>query len=224
MIRLIEPDVHPGPQVSAVEGFRLKIVLEGTKPKIWRELIVPAEASFGWLHAAIQVAMGWTNSHLHLFKTDTTVISDSGFELEQMAGGPPVTDEEKVQLKELFPEGTGTCIYEYDFGDSWMHQITFKPLAPGTEMTPNSATCVGGARPCPPEDCGGIRGYANLLKILKDPSHPEHISMRLWLGGPLNQTQFDREDINHWLSKLRWPKVTQAGLRKILKGRDRDKD
>jgi hypothetical protein len=78
---------------------------------------------------------------------------------------------------------------------------------------------VDGARACPPEDCGGIWGYADLLKILRNPKHPEHKDMKEWIGGAIDPEAFDQVKINLWLSKLKWPRVTEAQLRKVLMGR-----
>jgi len=110
--------------------------------------------------------------------------------------------------------------YEYDFGDSWEHEITVEKILPPDAAAVTVALCLDGARACPPEDCGGVWGYANLLKILKNRKHPEHRSMREWLGRPLDAKAFDSAKINTWLRKLKWPRVTEAQLRKVLMGRD----
>ena len=73
---------------------------------------------------------------------------------------------------------------------------------------------------CPPEDCGGVWGYTDLLKILKNRKHPEHKTMKAWLGRAFDAAAFDVEKTDLWLRKLKWPRVTEAQLRKILMGRD----
>ncbi len=83
-----------------------------------------------------------------------------------------------------------------------------------------AALCLKGAGACPPEDCGGIWGYADLLEALKDPRHPEHKNTREWLGRAFNPKAFDPAKVNFWLAKLNWPRVTEAQLRKVLMGRD----
>jgi Plasmid pRiA4b ORF-3-like protein len=55
---------------SFAPTYKLKVTLMGTKPVIWRRLLVPGNANLGWLHAVLQVAMGWTNSHLDHFLTN----------------------------------------------------------------------------------------------------------------------------------------------------------
>jgi len=110
--------------------------------------------------------------------------------------------------------------YEYDFGDSWDHQITVEDiLEPSTGAT-RKAECLGGARACPPEDCGGLGGYADLLKILKSPRHREHKSMKEWLGRPFDSEFFDIEAANVCLRKLTWPHVSISQLASILSERD----
>ena len=92
-------------------------------------------------------------------------------------------------------------------------------LPPGSGPT-TGAVCLGGARACPPEDCGGIWGFANLLKDLKNPKHPDHKGMKEWIGGSFNAGAFNLAGVNFWLGKLKWPRVTEAQLRKVLMGRD----
>lgn len=200
--------------------YQLKVVLLGTKPLIWRRLQVPGNANLGWLHAVLQVAMGWTNSHLHHFLTadarysDPSTIDDMGFDDE------PDRDEAKATLAQVAPDEDAPFGYEYDFGDSWEHEITVEKILPPDTAAATTALCLEGARACPPEDCGGIWGYAELLKTLKNPKHPEHQMMKEWLGRPFDAEAFDVAKANLWLRKLKWPRVTESQLRKILMGRD----
>jgi hypothetical protein len=82
------------------------------------------------------------------------------------------------------------------------------------------AVCLGGARACPPEDCGGTSGYDNLLKILRNPKHEEHESMKEWLGRPFDPQAFDIASVNTCLKNLKWPRTTESQLRKVLMARD----
>lgn len=200
--------------------YHLKVVLIGSQPPIWRMLQVPGDANLGWLHAVLQVALGWTNSHLHHFLTGEARYSDprqfegEGFDDE------PDRDEAGVTLAEIAPEEGTRFQYEYDFGDSWEYEITVaKILAPGAAGAA-AAVCLDGARACPPEDCGGVWGYEELLKTLANPKDPEHESMKEWLGRPFDAEAFDVAEANRWLGKLKWPRVTEAQLRKVLMGRD----
>jgi len=200
--------------------YHLKVVLLGPKPPLWRQLQVPGDASLGWLHAVIQVAMGWTNSHLHQFKLGDFCYSEPRYNLAEFEGDPAVRDERKFTLQQLAPRAKDTLRYEYDLGDSWQHEITVTKILRRDNDAATTAHCLDGARACPPEDCGGIRGYADLLKILKKPKHPEHQSMKEWLGRPFDAEAFDVLETNLWLRKLKWPRVTEAQLRKVLIARD----
>ena len=216
MIDQIEPAAGKG----TAPIYQLKIVLLGTKPPLWRRLQVPGDASLGWLHAVIQVAMGWTNSHLHHFLTSDARYADPRHSEDMGFGDEPDRDEGKATLGQVAPRERAQFGYEYDFGDSWEHEITVEKTLPGEAAAATPALCLDGARACPPEDCGGIWGYAELLKTLKNPKHPEHKTMKEWLGRPFNVEAFDVAKTNLWLRKLKWPRVTEAQLRKVLMGRD----
>jgi hypothetical protein len=200
----------------------LQIELDGVVPKIWRTVIIPSDATFGWLHAVIQIAMGWTNSHLHHFRFGKTIVSDPAFELNSFEDDPPLVDENKARLKGWFDEAEAVLVYEYDFGDSWFHQITLGKAGPLKGGIAGQAVCVDGARACPPEDCGGICGYDEFLKAMRNPKHPEHRSMKEWIGGKFDGERFSVDQTNRWLSKLPWPRVTESALRKVLMSRDGD--
>ena len=84
-----------------------------------------------------------------------------------------------------------TAIYLYDFGDGWNHKIELIEIsnAPQNELLPSF---VSGQNACPPEDCGGVYRYRELLKILTDPSHEEYESIVKWLGPKFNPVAFKR--------------------------------
>lgn len=202
--------------------YHLKVVLQGSRPPIWRMLQVPGDANLGWLHAVLQVAMGWTNSHLHHFLTREARYSDPRLGEDEGFGGEPDRDEAGAALAQVAPEEGARFHYEYDFGDSWEHEITVAKILPpeSAGAAGAAAVCLDGARACPPEDCGGIPGYAELLQALANPNHPEHGSMKEWLGRPFDAEAFDVAKTNRWLRKLKWPRVTDAQLRKVLMDRD----
>jgi len=212
-------NLEPVAAKSAAPTYQLRIVLLGAEPSIWRTLEVPGQASLGWLHAVLQTAMGWTNSHLHHFLTADGRYSDPRLNEDTGFGGQPDRDEGKATLLQIAPKAGAHFGYEYDFGDSWGHEITVLKILPASGGT--AARCLDGAGACPPEDCGGIYGYVEMLKALKNPKHPEHKSMKEWLGGrAIDPKSFDLAKINFWLGKLKWPRVTEIQLRKVLMGRD----
>ncbi|MCX6930168.1 MAG: plasmid pRiA4b ORF-3 family protein [Verrucomicrobia bacterium] len=216
MIALIEPSA--GKNTPPI--YVLKIVLKATKPAVWRRLQVPGNANLGWLHAVLQVTMGWTNSHLHQFRIGDQVYSDPAFNLDEEAGSPPVLDERETILMDLALRKGTVLGYEYDFGDSWEHEIKVEKVLPRAPEGTAKAICLAAARACPPEDCGGVWGYANLLKVIKNPKHEEHDSIMEWLGGGFEPEAFDIEEANTYLRKLKWPRVTEGQLRKVLIARD----
>lgn len=196
--------------------YHLKVTLLGTKPAVWRCLQVPGNANLGWLHAVLQVTMGWTNSHLHHFMTSEARYSDPRNNEDMGFGEEPDRDESKATLAQVVPLQGTQFAYEYDFGDSWEHQVIVEKILPSDPASAGKALCLSGARACPPEDCGGVWGYGDLLKIIKDPKHEDHGSIMEWLGGKFDPKAFDLGSVNLHLQKLKWPRVTESQLRKVL--------
>lgn len=204
---------------GAAPTYQLKVVLIGSEPPIWRRLQVPGNAKLEWLHAALQIVTGWTNSHLHHFRVGRDIYCEPQEDDFSFPGAPKRFDVGKFTLQQIAPREQDTFIYEYDFGDSWDHHITVEKILPPSAVA-KSALCLDGARACPPEDCGGVWGYAELLKTLKNRKHPDHKHMKEWLGRDLDAEAFDLANINLWLKQLKWPSATDAHLRKLLMGRD----
>ena len=147
--------------------FELDVRLSEIEPPIWRTIELAGTSTLEELHFAIQVAMGWTNSHLHQF-----IIDDTSYGMADVDGAEmEIEDEQQFRLQDLAKEGD-SFVYEYDFGDSWEHEVTIKNVR--TLSKPTWPRCTAGAGACPPEDCGGTGGYENLLRVLADPSHEEH--------------------------------------------------
>ena len=164
--------------------------------------------------------MGWTNSHLHQFRVGERIYSDLRHNFNEFEGDPEILDAYKAALQQVAPREEDVLIYEYDFGDSWHHEITVEKILSPDPTAPKMARCLDGARRCPPEDCGGTWGYDNLIKIMRNPKHKEHNSMKEWLGGSLNPDAFEIEKVNTGLRKLKWPRTTESQLRSILMERD----
>jgi hypothetical protein len=197
--------VDPQPGGRSRSGLcQLKIALKGSKPGIWRRVLVRGNMRLDRLHHVIQIAMGWTNSHLHQFITGTR--ADCMYYGEPEPDVPPmfrkVLNEKRYVLADLAPVAKQKLIYEYDFGDGWEHEIVVEKILP-PEPTFKHPICLAGANACPPEDCGGVYGYYNLLKILADPKHPDHDDMVDWIGGEWDATWFDLEAANLMLKRLK---------------------
>ena len=184
-------------------------------------MYVRADANLGLLHNVIQVAMGWTNSHLHHFLVGRERFCDPTINPgPESLDETPDLDEQKVALEEVAPIENARLIYEYDFGDSWLHTVTVEAIGWTETGSQPFAQCLEGARACPPDDCGGVWGYANLLKVIKNPKHKEYESMMEWLGEEFDPKTFDLAKTNASLAKLRWPRTTADQLRRVLMERD----
>jgi hypothetical protein len=188
----------PPKPAGPVPVYRLKVGLRGAKPPIWRRLEVPADVSLARLHLIIQVAFGWDGSHLHVFETP---FGDFGITDPEL--GHASADE--VSLAQVLPGEREKITYLYDFGDEWRHEVLVeKVLDPDESVT--YPRCTGGRRATPPEDCGGIWSYADLLDVLADPAHPEHQNSLDWLGlgsaSEFDPAAFDASAITKALSNL----------------------
>jgi hypothetical protein len=168
------------------------------EPEIWRWLLVPGGVHFGQLHESFQVAMGWTNNHLHQFTVGDTVYGEPDPEL-----GDDVEDERGVRLCDVAPGVDEAFVYEYDFGDSWEHLAVVEKILGPEERVRALPVCLDGARACPPEDCGGVPGYENFLQALRDPKHEEHDAMLEWVGGHFDPKGFDLERVNRLLQRMK---------------------
>lgn len=162
--------------------YQIKVELRRAKPPIWRRLEVPADISLARLHGVIQAAFDWHDSHLHVFETPHGEFGAADAELGHRADGP-------VTLEQVAPTVRSKIRYTYDFGDDWQHDILVEKVLSRDE-TARYPRCTGGRRAAPPEDCGGIWGYAYLAEALADPNHPEHAEKLEWLGLD-DATQFD---------------------------------
>lgn len=206
---------------QAFKIYQLELKLAGTEPAVWRRLQVRGDMSLDLLHAVIQTTMGWTNSHLHCFFAGRERFSDPTINGEpEFLDEVPDLDERKIKLDEAAPLENTRLIYKYDYGDCWHHTVTVEAIGWSNDGSKPLALCIAGARACPPEDCGGIWGYANFLKIIKNPKHEEHRSKLEWLGRKFDPKAFDAARTNEFLAKLRWPRTTQSQLRRVLMERD----
>ena len=144
--------------------------------------------------------MGWTNSHLHQFVVDGEYYSQPEFELGEW--DLDVKNEKRIKLQALGLRPTERFVYEYDFGDSWDHEIVIEKVLE-REAGIRYPRCVAGKRACPPEDCGGVWGYAEFVETIRNPDHPEHESMLEWAGGHFEPDEFDIEEVNQELQAIR---------------------
>ena len=154
---------------------------------------MPENYTFWDLHVAIQDSMGWWDSHLHSFtlknpvtgeKEEIGIPSDDFFDEMSMLPGW------KEKISKWFTAENKKAEYAYDFGDGWSHEVKLEKILPREEKV-KYPRCIEGKRACPPEDCGGIGGYDNLLEIISNPAHEEYEEMMEWLGGRYDPEAFD---------------------------------
>lgn len=172
------------------EIFQIKITLMRTAPPIWRRLLVSSDITLSGLHQLLQLAMGWTDSHMHDFQFRGQCYGSSDL--------PEGIDEAKVRLNQLLVRVGGKILYTYDFGDGWEHAVVLEKRLP---VDPNMSypACTGGRGACPPEDCGGAGGFYNLIEALQNPHHPEHEELLEWVGGDYDPEKFSIDALNRSL-------------------------
>lgn len=167
--------------------YQIKVTLQDIRPPIWRRILIDSYEYLDNLHMIIQIAMGWQNVHLHQF-----------FDGEKYYGIPDpefddpfykIHHEGVVKINSILKEEKDKLYYMYDFGDGWEHVIELEKILP-FDKKQALPECIKGRRACPPEDCGGIPGYEDLLEIIEDPSHPEYQDAISWLSG-LRQSDDD---------------------------------
>lgn len=168
-------------------AVELTITLGNIEPPIWRRLIVPGSLTLGELHTVLQIAMGWQNYHLYLFEVGGVRYGD----VEEME--VPTGDADSPTVGAVADQ-VAEFGYEYDFGDGWEHTIQVEQVLPA--LGPVTPRLLSGARSCPPEDCGGPWGYRELLEILADPTHEEHVEHARWAGRDFDPEAFDPEQTN----------------------------
>jgi hypothetical protein len=184
---------------NKTEIYQLKITLRGSKPPIWRRVQVRSDINLATLHRIIQEAMGWTDSHLHQFRVGETYY---GVPDQDDFGFSETEDEKTAKLNQLLSRPKAKFIYEYDFGDSWEHEVLLEKILP-PDPAVHYPVCIAGKRACPPEDCGGVWGYENFLEAIQNPDHPEHEEFVEWIGGSFDPEAFDIADVNRALRRIR---------------------
>lgn len=182
------------------EIYQIKVTLLGTDPPIWRRLLVPADLTLDQLHGVLQRAMGWEDCHMHEFRIGQQRFGKPD-PMERVFGGLRTASERTARLCSVLGRAGTKAVYTYDFGDSWEHQIVVeKRLA--SEPGRAYPACLAGERHGPPEDCGGIPGFYNLLEAISDPGHEQHEELLDWLGDNFDPEAFSVDQVNRRLASL----------------------
>lgn len=159
---------------------------------IWRRLVVSADATLTQLHNVLQIAMGWENSHLHEFRVDS--------QRQARLSTSPLRSN--MRVGEVLTEIGGSLTYMYDFGDGWEHKIVVEKHLPEASHA-DYPVCLEGQLACPPEDCGGVPGYYDLLDVLKHPDDEQYEEMREWIGDDFDPQAFSADAVNRQLTRRR---------------------
>ncbi len=181
-----------------MKKYQLDVRLADSNPSIWRQIIVSANVNLHTFHRVLQVVMGWEDCHMHQFVVKGKYYGVPG---DDDWGDVEINDEKKVALEDLLKKAKDKMIYEYDFGDGWIHEIKLEKIIDDeTTVTP---VCLAGQRACPPEDCGGVYGYAEMLETLKDPDSEEYEDLKDWIGDDFDPELFSIDRVNKLLKKIK---------------------
>lgn len=186
---------------SEGELLRIKVVIRGIKPVIWRRLVLPAALNLAGVHVLLQVAFGWDNCHLHAFKQGARHFLPMQPGSDFGRDDKSAVDESTIAIIDLLCGKGDKLIYQYDMGDFWEHEIV---LEDRMGVGPLSICCLDGARSSPPEDCGGAIMYKELLSALRNPNHPDHDDLREGVGYDFDPEAFDRDAVNSALGRLKF--------------------
>lgn len=194
--------------------YQFKISLKDINPLIWRRILVPATYSFWDLHVAIQDSMGWLDYHLHVFRirkkdshsdTEIGIPNEDRFEDEQV-----ILPGWHIPIADYFDDVGKSAIYEYDFGDDWIHDVLLEAIML-RESGQKYPQCIDGAQACPPEDCGGTPGYQEMLEVISDPDNEEYDEMMTWLGGSYDPSEFNPAKVKFDNPRKRWNRAFLNG-------------
>ena len=183
--------------------YQLKITLVWSQPQIWRRVLVRGNMTLDLLHHVIQLAMGWTDSHMHQFMAGTksarTYYCNTDPEFGNRDGGK--LDESRYTVADIAPAARSKFFYEYDFGDGWEHEVAAEKILP-PDAGFKHAICLAGEMACPPEDCGGPPGYCDYLAAIADPRNDQHEGMMEWRG-PFDPEAFDTKQATKVMRKVK---------------------
>jgi hypothetical protein len=195
-------------------ALQFKIQLKNiTQPSVWRRVIVPDSFTFHDLHMVIQAVFPWDNNHLYMFNPKgygshpTVSLPAEGWDETEM-------NAKKTPLSKLLFAEKQSFAYIYDFGDDWIHNIVLEKIISDIIMYPK---CLAGKGTCPPEDCGGPRGYQSLKNTLSDPANEEYEEIKDWPcldeGEEWNADRFDLDAANETLQVI-FVKTDRPGNKK----------
>jgi hypothetical protein len=189
----------PGSRVTRTPIHTLRAMLRDSRPAIWRRVEVQSSMPLPRLHQMLQATMGWLDYHLHAFIADGVTYGDP-----ELLDDLTHEDGTLVRLRDLAPRVGERLAYNYDFGDDWWLDLVVEAIGPPAPAA-RYPRCTAGALATPPEDVGGIHGYADFRRAIRDPRHPDRAELVAWAGGRFDPGAFDVARAN---ARLRgpWPR------------------
>lgn len=179
------------PAPHAEGTLQLRIELLEVEPTVWRRILAPEDITMADLAEILVAAMGWDNSHLHLFR-----VGDDEYGSADEDAPQDEIDESEVTVTEALGAHERFA-FDYDFGDGWEHDVIVEKRSTSSV---GFAECLQGENACPPDDVGGAGGYEDFLAALADPTHEEHDDYLKWIEGSFDPSRFDLDAVN---AKLR---------------------
>jgi hypothetical protein len=191
------PEVDLPPAPDETRALTVNVSLRDTEPSVWRRLVVPGDTTLDDLHDVLQAAMGWSDSHLHRFFLGTSPGSPYLVTAWDREEGDDGTPEDAVRLDQLLRSVGDATLYEYDFGDGWDHELRLEATAPLPADA--RARCTDGEGACPPEDVGGVAGYADVADWVRGgrsaddvpPAFESYEHANDWLADDWHPDTFD---------------------------------
>jgi hypothetical protein len=202
--------------------LQFRISLDGTDPEIWRTFLVDDSITLHKLHEIIQVVMGWENAHLYSFTINKSTYEppnpDGEDDFSIFGFGTPPVNSKKTRLSELNLRSRKKFMYTYDFGDNWDHTLLVEKVI-NDEKKLKTPVCLDGKRNCPPEDCGSVFGYGNIIDALKKKKKSkDDLRLLEWLGDDYDPDSFNVEIVNSLLQ----PVTSKRPKLKLIQGGRKD--
>lgn len=176
--------------------FALRLSVTGCQPKIWRRVLVRESMWLSRLHDSIQVLFDWFDYQTHAFNLD-----DLRFGNPLKRDGLAIEDDRDVSLADLDLEHRTQFTYGYHFGEGWQVDIKVEKVTV-VEKGVSYPTCLAGERAGPPEDCGGLEAFHDMLACIKEPQTDLGREWLEWLGPDYDPDACDIPRINKALKKF----------------------
>lgn len=192
--------------------YIVEISLDDAPVPVVRRLSVPSNLYVGHFVYVLVYAMGWDGYHLtELTQGDTlwrstkekAMDAESDLDYEECYPGIKVRNSFRATVSQLLKKVGDECSLTYDMGDSWHHTIRLVEIRRYEDkvirFTSVGVEIISGTGACPPDDCGGVSGYEEILRIIKDPEEYEYERFRSLLGNNFDPAFFDIRPIRRRL-------------------------